>query len=261
MSEPLLEASGLCLAYGRTTVVHDVDLTLREGDTLGVVGESGSGKSTLARALLGLLPAAGGTVWFRGSSLAGLSRAERRIYRSTVQPVFQDGVETLDPRMTVAASVAEGMRGSRRARAARVRELLADVGLDPRTLPGIEGRRPHELSGGQRQRVGIARALAVEPRLLVLDEPTSALDVTVQARILELLERLRHEHGLAMLLITHDLAVVDRLCAESMVMQAGRVVERGPTRELLTRPAHPYTERLRAAVPQLGGPQLPAART
>jgi peptide/nickel transport system ATP-binding protein len=130
-----------------------------------------------------------------------------------------------------------------------VAALLADVDLDP----ALAGRRPHELSGGQRQRVGIARALAVEPRLLVLDEPTSALDVTVQARILDLLERLRAERGLALLLITHNLAVVERLCAESVVLFAGRVVEQGPTRTLLQRPAHPYTARLRAAVPELGG--------
>ncbi|MEQ6900946.1 ATP-binding cassette domain-containing protein [Nocardioides sp. YIM 152588] len=253
MSEPWLVADGLSLAYGRTTVVHDVDLALGDGDTLGIVGESGSGKSTLARALLGLLPPSGGTVSFSGTPLGRLSRAERGEYRRSVQPVFQDGVETLDPRMTIGDSIAEGLRGGRAARDARVRELLADVGLDPRSHPGLAQRRPHELSGGQRQRVGIARALAVEPRLLVLDEPTSALDVTVQARIIELLDRLRAERGLALVLITHDLAVVDRLCERSLVMYDGRVVERGRTRDLLTRPEHPYTRRLRAAVPELGG--------
>ncbi len=253
MAEPWLEATGLDLSYGRTTVVHGIDLALGDGDTVGVVGESGSGKSTVARGLLGLLAPSAGTIRFRGVPLGDLSRGEREHFRRSVQPVFQDGVETLDPRMRVARSVGEGLRGSRSARSARVRELLVDVGLDPRDVPGIEQRRPHELSGGQRQRVGIARALAVEPRLLILDEPTSALDVTVQARILELLERLRAEHGLAMLLITHNLAVVDRLCSQTVVMCEGRVVERGSTRELLRRPQDPYTVRLRAAVPELGG--------
>ena len=254
MTDPLLEAAGLSVSYGKTMVVHDVDLALGDGDTLGVVGESGSGKSTLARALLGLIASSAGTIRFRGVPLTDLSRGERVDYRRSVQPVFQDGVETLDPRMTVADTVGEGLRGSRRARDARVHELLADVGLNPQKLPGLTQRRPHELSGGQRQRVGIARSLAVEPRLLILDEPTSALDVTVQARILELLERLRDEHGLAMLLITHNLAIVDRLCEQSLVMHDGHVVERGRTRDLLRRPQHPYTARLRAAVPELGGP-------
>jgi ABC-type glutathione transport system ATPase component len=250
----LLRAEGLSLGYGRTTVVHDIDLTLDDGDTVGVVGESGSGKSTLARALLGLLAPAEGRVLFRGEPIARLSGDRRAEYRRSVQPVFQDGGEALDPRMNVADCVAEGLRASRLARGGRVRELLTDVGLDPVAHPGLLQRRPHELSGGQRQRVGIARALAVEPRLLVLDEPTSALDVTVQARILELLEKLRAEHGLALLLITHTLAVVDRLCERTLVMHDGRVVEQGSTRDLLRRPQHPYTARLRAAVPELGGP-------
>lgn len=254
MTETLLDASDLYLSYGKTAVVHDVSLSLGEGDTLGVVGESGSGKSTLARALLGLLSPSAGTIRFRGVALDDLSRNKRSEYRRSVQPVFQDGVETLDPRMSVADAVGEGLRAGRRARDARVRALLVDVGLNPQDLPGLMHRRPHELSGGQRQRVSIARSLAVEPRLLILDEPTSALDVTVQARILELLERLCEEHGLAMLLITHNLAVVDRLCEHTLVMHEGHVVERGPTRDLLRRPQHPYTTRLRAAVPELGGP-------
>ncbi|MEU8174171.1 ABC transporter ATP-binding protein [Microbispora hainanensis] len=257
----LLAAEGVTLAYGTTAVVHDVSLAVDEGG-VGLIGESGSGKTTLARALLGLMRPRSGTIRYGSGDLAGLGRPGRAEFRRAVQPVFQDGSEALDPRMTAGASIAEALtthhRMSRAERADRVAALLTDVGLDP----GIAARRPHEMSGGQRQRVAIARALAVEPRLLVLDEPTSALDVTVQARILDLLERLAAEHGLGYLLITHNLGVVGRLCRTSSVMFAGRVVESGPTGELLTRPAHPYTRALRDAVPRMGGePPRAAGRT
>ncbi|MFF4125802.1 ABC transporter ATP-binding protein [Microbispora rosea] len=257
----LLAAEGVTLAYGTTAVVHDVSLAVDDGG-VGLIGESGSGKTTLARALLGLMRPRSGVVRYGAGDLAGLGRAGRAEFRRAVQPVFQDGSEALDPRMTAGASIAEALtthhRMSRTERADRVAALLSDVGLDP----GLAARRPHEMSGGQRQRVAIARALAVEPRLLVLDEPTSALDVTVQARILDLLERLAAEHGLGYLLITHNLGVVGRLCRTSSVMFAGRVVESGPTGELLTRPAHPYTRALRDAVPRLGGePPRAAGRT
>jgi ABC-type glutathione transport system ATPase component len=250
---PLLAATGLTLAYGPLVVVQDVDLALPEGrGGVGLIGESGSGKTTLARALLGLLKPQRGQVTFRGRPLDRLSRTERRQYRSQIQPVFQDGNEALDPRMRVGTSIQEalalhGVTGS--AATARVGELLEDVGLDP----SLTTRRPHELSGGQRQRVVIARALAVRPRLLVLDEPTSALDVTVQARVLDLLERLGREHDLGFLLITHNLAVVERLCDTAHVMLAGQIVESGPTKRLLSEPAHPHTRALRDAVPVMGG--------
>jgi peptide/nickel transport system ATP-binding protein len=260
---PLLAATGLTIAYGPLTVVHQVDLALPEGrGGVGLIGESGSGKTTLARALLGLLKPQQGQVTFRGRPLEQLSRAERREYRSHVQPVFQDGNEALDPRMRIGSSIREAlaMRGVTGPGAgARVAELLEDVGLEP----SFATRRPHELSGGQRQRVVIARALAVRPRLLVLDEPTSALDVTVQARVLELLERLALEYDLGFLLITHNLAVVDRLCETAHVMFAGRVVESGPTTRLLSEPAHPHTRALRDAVPVMGGglPHLAGQQT
>ncbi|HEY0187848.1 MAG TPA: ABC transporter ATP-binding protein [Cellulomonas sp.] len=251
MSEqPIIELAGVDLAYGKHTVVHGLDLAVPAGGAVALIGESGSGKTTAARAALGLLRPVGGEVRYRGVPLHRLDPAGRRAYRAAVQPVFQDGPETLDPRQRVGAAVGEGLRLPRRERGAAVAALLADVGLDPE----LAGRHPHELSGGQRQRVGIARALAPRPQLLVLDEPTSALDVTVQARVLELLERLRGEHGLALLLITHNLAVVDRLCDDAVVLEAGRVVERGPAPRVLDAPEHPYTVRLRAAVPELGGP-------
>ncbi|AQZ69420.1 Dipeptide transport ATP-binding protein DppD (TC 3.A.1.5.2) [[Actinomadura] parvosata subsp. kistnae] len=238
----MLRAERVTLGYGRRPVVHEVSLDITEGG-VGLIGESGSGKTTLARAFLGLLSPMSGDIWYGDRPLR---KADLRAFRRDVQPVFQ--AEALDPRMRVGRSVAEALP---RAARSRVGELLEQVGLDP----ALADRRPHQLSGGQRQRVVIARALAVGPRLLILDEPTSALDVTVQARILDLLAALDTER----LLITHNLAVVERLCRTSHVLFAGRVVESGPTAELLASPAHPYTRALRDAVPKLGGPP-PQAR-
>ncbi|MGN9847116.1 ABC transporter ATP-binding protein [Nonomuraea sp. H19] len=232
----MLRADGVTLGYGRRPVVHDVTLDITEGG-VGLIGESGSGKTTLARAFLGLLRPMSGNIWYGDRTL---KNADMRKFRRDVQPVFQ--AEALDPRMRIGSSIAEALPRSARA---RVAELLEQVGLDP----GLATRRPHQLSGGQRQRVVIARALAVGPRLLVLDEPTSALDVTVQAKILDLLAGLDTER----LLITHNLAVVERLCRTSHVLFAGRIVESGPTGDLLAKPAHPYTRALRDAVPKLGG--------
>ncbi|MFG6197195.1 ABC transporter ATP-binding protein [Nonomuraea sp. JJY05] len=232
----MLRAERVTLGYGRIPVVHDVTLDITEGG-VGLIGESGSGKTTLARAFLGLLTPMSGNIWYGDQTL---KKVDMRKFRKDVQPVFQ--AEALDPRMRIGTSVAEALP---RAARGRVKDLLQQVGLDP----GLATRRPHQLSGGQRQRVVIARALAVDPRLLILDEPTSALDVTVQARILDLLASLDTER----LLITHNLAVVDRLCRTAHVLFAGRVVESGPTTELLAKPAHPYTRALRDAVPKLGG--------
>ncbi|MEU6783499.1 ABC transporter ATP-binding protein [Nonomuraea angiospora] len=241
----MLRAERVTLGYGRTPVVHDVTLDITEGG-VGLIGESGSGKTTLARAFLGLLTPMSGNIWYGDQTL---KKVDMRKFRKDVQPVFQ--AEALDPRMRIGTSVAEALpRGARD----RVKDLLEQVGLDP----DLATRRPHQLSGGQRQRVVIARALAVDPRLLILDEPTSALDVTVQARILDLLASLDTER----LLITHNLAVVDRLCRTAHVLFAGRVVESGPTAELLAKPAHPYTRALRDAVPKLGGdPPVAKGRT
>jgi len=218
---------------------------------LGLVGESGSGKSTIGRAVLRLVPAAAGEIRFDGADVAGLRGRELRDYRRAVQIVFQDPDNTLDPRMRVGPAIAEALTAHgivpRREAGPRVRDLLEEVGLDP----DFASRYPHQLSGGQRQRVAIARALSVQPRLLVLDEPTSALDVRAQARILELIGRLRGERSLAYLLITHNLAVVSELCEQIAVLYLGRVAESGPTVELLAAPAHPYTRALRSAVPEI----------
>ncbi|WP_338740311.1 ABC transporter ATP-binding protein [Actinomadura luteofluorescens] len=260
----MLSADNLTVAYDRTPVVRGVSLTVPENSGVAVIGESGSGKTTIARALLGLVKPRQGRVLFRDRDIARLDRPGRALYRSQVQPVFQDGSEALDPRMRVGASISEALRVRRRRSGGEpagkdgdlpsVTELLTDVGLDP----SLAGRRPHQLSGGQRQRVVIARALAVDPRLLVLDEPTSALDVTVQAHVLDLLAGLRDEHGLSYLLITHNLAIVDRLCDTVHVLFAGRIVESGPIGTVLGAPAHPYTAALRDAVPRLGTAQRTA---
>jgi oligopeptide/dipeptide ABC transporter ATP-binding protein len=252
VSEPLLDVRGLEVAFGPVRAVAGVSLAVPEGPYgLGIVGESGSGKTTLGRAVLRLVPVAGGSIAFAGRDLLRLRGGELKAFRSDAQIVFQDPGGTLDPRMRVGAALAEALRVHdvvpRAEVPARVDALLEEVGLEP----AHAARFPHQLSGGQRQRVAIARALAVEPRLLVLDEPTSALDVTVQARILSLFARLREERRLAYLLISHNLAVVERLCDETAVLYLGRIVERGPTGELLARPAHPYTHALRSAVPEL----------
>jgi ABC-type glutathione transport system ATPase component len=257
----LLEVRDLRVAYGHREVVHGVSFAVDPGPFgVGLIGESGSGKTTIARAVLRLTPIAGGDVTFEGRAVAALGGRALREYRRAVQVVLQDGSEALDPRVRAGASVAEALAVHdvvpRGARAGRVDDLLAEVGLEPE----LARRYPHQLSGGQRQRVSIARALAVEPRLLVLDEPTSALDVTVQARILALVERLRAERGLAYLLITHNLAVVDRLCERCVVLKDGRVVEAGSTAQVLDEPRDPHTKALRAAVPELPPSTASAAK-
>ncbi|GGX59815.1 ABC transporter ATP-binding protein [Streptomyces minutiscleroticus] len=246
----MLEARDLTVVYGGTTVVDRVSLALPEGPYgLGLIGASGSGKTTVARCLLGLVAPTHGTVLFRGADVGGMRRPGP--YRRAVQIVVQDTEGALDPRMRVGTAIAEVLRAHRMvprgAERGRVAELLADVGLDAEHA----ARHPHRLSGGQRQRAAIARVLALRPRFLVLDEPTSALDTTTQARILGLLDRLRTEHRLSLLLISHDLAVVERLCRHLVVLHRGRVVEEGPLADVLRAPRHPVTRGLRDAVPRL----------
>jgi oligopeptide/dipeptide ABC transporter ATP-binding protein len=248
----MLEVRDLEVSFGPVRAVDRVSFSIPRGPFgLGLVGESGSGKTTIGRALVRLVPLAGGSIVLDGQDVGALGRGAMRNYRRAVQIVFQDPDGTLDPRMRVGAAVAEVLSTHgivpRSGTRERVAELMTEVGLE-----GEHARRfPHQLSGGQRQRIAIARALAVEPRLLILDEPTSALDVTVQARILRLIARLRDERGLAYLLISHNLAVVEQLCERITVLYLGRIVEEGVTRELLARPAHPYTQALRTAVPEL----------
>jgi oligopeptide/dipeptide ABC transporter ATP-binding protein len=249
---PLLEVTDLAVRFGPVRAVDEVSLRLAAGPFgLGLVGESGSGKSTIGRAVVRLVAAAGGQIRFEGKDVAALRGSALKRYRRAAQIVFQDPDNSLDPRMRIGASVAEPLIAhrivARRLAAGRARELLAEVGLDPE----LAGRYPHQLSGGQRQRVAIARALSVQPRLLVLDEPTSAIDVKAQARILRLIAELRAGRKLAYLLITHNLGIVSELCEQTAVLYLGRVVESGPTSELLNVPAHPYTQALRSAVPEI----------
>ena len=238
---------------GKGAVLHavsGVDLAVYEGETLALVGESGCGKSTLGRLLLGLLPPTQGQVFFDGQDLAALPPARLRALRRQMQLVFQDTAAALNPRWTVGQSLAEPLRihnlCPRGEYAARGAALLTQVGLAPDLLD----RYPHQLSGGQRQRVGLARALALSPRLVVCDEPVSALDVSVQAQMLNLLADLQASQGLTYVLISHDLGVVrhsaDRVC----VMFLGRVCEVGPTQALFSAPRHPYTKFLLDSVPR-----------
>jgi oligopeptide transport system ATP-binding protein len=230
--------------------VEDLYLNLYEGETLGIVGESGCGKSTLARTLVGLERAESGAITYDGRDLAGLTEKQWRPLRRQIQLVFQDPLSSLDPRMSIGRIVAEPLDAlypeiSRRDRVERVVETLERVGLSRDHL----NRYPHEFSGGQCQRIGIARALVVQPRILICDEPVSALDASVQAQIINLLRELQRESGMALIFIAHDLAVVRHISRRVMVMYLGRVMESADAETLFSRPMHPYTKALLASVP------------
>ena len=254
----VLEAKGVEKTYRRpggwfghkpvVRAVHDADFILRRGETLGLVGESGSGKSTLARCVVKLVEPEKGEIIFEGADLRPLSRGAWKPFRKKIQMVFQDPFASLNPRRRVGDIIAEGpvTHGLERGEAmARARDLLRLVQLDP----GAIDRYPHEFSGGQRQRIGIARALAMEPELLIADEPVSALDVSVQAQVLDLLADIRARLGLTMLFITHDLRVAAQICDRIAVMQRGAIVEQGPTAEVFGNPQHAYTRQLLDSIP------------
>ncbi len=255
----ILETRGLGRAFtgrkpllGPATVVQavkDVDLEVRRGETLAIVGESGCGKSTLARVLVRLLAPTVGTVFYEGRDIAKLGGAELRSLRRELQFIFQDPFSSLNPRMTVGALIGEPLKvhglGNAAARRAKVARLLTRVGL--RT--GDAARYPHEFSGGQRQRIGIARALASGPKVLVGDEPVSALDVSIQAQVVNILQDLKAEFGLTLIIIAHDLAVIRHMADRVAVMYLGQVVELAPVADLFANPRHPYTEALIASIP------------
>ena len=255
---PLLTAEHLTIRFGAHTAVDDISFVLRPGETLGLVGESGSGKSATSLALLRLLPPSAqltGSLHFDGRDLSTLSEAAmRRLRGREISMIFQEPMTALNPVMRIGEQIAESVRThtpglSRATVRARVLEAMHEV-----ALPDAERRLrdyPHQFSGGQRQRILIAIALANRPRLLIADEPTTALDVTVQAQILDLLRTLQHTHGLSMLFISHDLAVVSRIAHQVAVMQHGRIVEQAPAAELFLNPQHPYTRKLLASAPTM----------
>lgn len=273
MSEPLVRVSNLKKHFiqndgildrilGNTETVKAVDgvsFDIQTGETLGIVGESGSGKSTTARALLRLDEPTAGTVTYDGTNLGDLSDKELKKMRKQMQMVFQDPASSLNRRKTVSQTIKQPMKihGLYKGhREERVNELLETVGLSPE----YSNRYPHEFSGGQRQRVGIARALAVEPDLLVCDEPVSALDVSIQAQILNLLQDLQDEFELTILFIAHDLSVIRHVCDRVAVMYLGEIMELGPTEQLFENPQHPYTRSLLDSIPEVD-PELARKRT
>ena len=253
----LLEVSNLSKHYpardgnGLVKAVNDVSLSLEAGRTLGIVGESGCGKSTLARLILRLIEPTAGAVLFNGENLVGLAGSALRRRRRDIQIVFQDPYASLDPRMNVAAIIAEPLDihgiGAKAERKAKVLELLDVVGLDRNSA----AKYPHEFSGGQRQRIGIARAIALEPKLVVLDEPVSALDVSIQSQILNLLIDLKKRLGLSYIFISHDLSVVEHVSDDVAVMYLGQIVEYGKAAQVLRAPLHPYTQALVSAIPEI----------
>ncbi|MGA7803892.1 ATP-binding cassette domain-containing protein, partial [Bradyrhizobium sp.] len=249
---PLLSVLSLCVQYqtaqGTVRAVDDVSFDLDAGETVGLVGESGCGKSTLGKAIMRLVPNSDGRVMLDGRDLGSMQGDELKAARKAVQMIFQDPYGSLNPRHDIGTSIGQplGIAGwSRRDVRDRVAELIAQVGL-----PADAARRyPHEFSGGQRQRVGIARALALRPKVVICDEPVSALDVSVRAQVINLLEDLQQQTGIACLFISHDLSVVEHVSDRLIVMYLGRIVESGRSEDIWQRPAHPYTAALLAAAP------------
>jgi oligopeptide transport system ATP-binding protein len=271
MTELLLRVKGLVKHFAldrgifgrkaeRVHAVDNVTFDIAPGETLGLVGESGSGKTTAARCILRLIEPTSGEIWFRGRNIAAEGRDAANEFRRDVQIIFQDPFASLNPRMTVRGIIGEALTihkltSTRREYEDRIVQLIEWVGLQS----GYLGRYPHEFSGGQRQRIGIARALAVEPKLIVCDEPVSALDVSVQAQVINLLQDLQEKLNLTYLFIAHDLSVVEHISTRVAVMYLGRIVEIAPAAELYGSPLHPYTEALLSAVP-IPDPKVKRAR-
>ncbi len=272
MSENLLEVRGLVKHFpitsgviltrqvGAVQAVDGIDLDIRQGETLGIVGESGCGKSTTARLLMRLLDPTSGSIKFDGREIAGIKGDELKALRREVQMIFQDPYSSLNPRKTIGSIIGEpyiihGMHKGEGERKKAVTEIMDIVGLNPEHY----NRYPHEFSGGQRQRIGVARALALRPKVIIADEPVSALDVSIQAQILNLLRDLQRDFGLTLVFIAHDLSVVRHMCDRIAVMYLGKVVELASSEELYSHPRHPYTGALMSAVP-VADPRLAARK-
>ncbi|GGT08623.1 dipeptide/oligopeptide/nickel ABC transporter ATP-binding protein [Streptomyces atratus] len=269
-TDPLLDVSGLTKHFpikggfpirrtvGAVQAVDGLDFTVAEGESLGLVGESGCGKSTTGRLITRLLEPTAGTISYRGQDITHATRKQLSPVRSEIQMIFQDPYASLNPRQTVGKIITAPMEindiNPAGGREARVRELLETVGLNPEHY----NRFPHEFSGGQRQRIGVARALALEPKLIVADEPVSALDVSIQAQVVNLLQQLQKELGIAFLFIAHDLAVVRHFSQRVAVMYLGRIVEIADREDLYGNPRHPYTKALLSAVPEASADDTPA---
>ncbi|WP_417215719.1 ABC transporter ATP-binding protein [Arthrobacter sp.] len=256
MNKKLLEVNSLAVEYRKPgfksrplRVIQDVSFDLHEGETLALVGESGSGKSTIGKAILGLTPSKGGSIKFREQEISALGRRERRTLANQMQVIFQNPYGSLNPALSIGQILAEPLTASgaytRATASARIAELLERVKMPTDTV----GRYPGNFSGGQRQRIAIARALALDPALVICDEPTSALDVSTQAAVLELLGEIQSQTNVAYLFITHDLAVVREFADRAIVLEQGRIVEEGESRRICDAPQHPYTQRLIAAAP------------
>ncbi|MDN4598502.1 ABC transporter ATP-binding protein [Leifsonia virtsii] len=246
-----LQEAGLRYRRASTPALDDVSFAVEEGRSLGIVGESGAGKTTALSLLLGLARPTSGAVLFDGRPLDARDRQGMRAFRRSVQPVFQDPYSSLDPRQSVGRIVGEPLASLGIARGADAKGRVA-AALEAVALPAdAAGRYPHEFSGGQRQRIAIARAIVSRPRVLLADEPVSALDVTTRIQIIELLGELARSEGMTVVMVSHDLSVVASLCADTVVLRAGRVVEHGPTADVLGAPRDPYTRRLLASVPRL----------
>ena len=254
MADYILEVKNLKKYFktnrGMLHAVDNLSFTIERGKTLGIVGESGCGKSTTGRCVMRLIEPTSGEILFAGEDLMKLGKRDMRLRRSEIQIIFQDPFSSLDPRCTVSQLIAEGVKVTGKYKTKeevenRVLELMKTVGLAERLINAY----PHELDGGRRQRIGIARALAVEPKLIICDEPVSALDVSIQAQILNLLRELQKQLGLTYIFITHDLAVVNHISDDIMVMYLGQTVEKAPSEELFANPLHPYTKALLSAIP------------
>ncbi|GFE61312.1 ABC transporter ATP-binding protein [Geobacter sp. AOG2] len=246
-------SAGPASQTGVLTAVDEVDVEIARGETVGIAGESGCGKSTLAKLLAGLLPSDGGEVRYRGTAIDTLSPAERKQFRQRTQMIFQDPFSSLNPRMRIGDSIAEPLviagGASRQAIRAKMLELLESVGLKAEHAD----RFPNEFSGGQRQRIGIARALASSPEIIIADEPVSSLDISIQAQIINLLQAMKSEHHLTMIIVSHDLSVLRHVCDRVLVMYLGVIVESAPAAQLFQHFQHPYTEALIAAIPRIAG--------